>query len=113
MANESDIEIETFERNLKNDLVGSENPQEGTRLSLADGVFVTYRGARIERGFLESKEIIELTVSFGSGVSSGLVANWLFAKLQGRRARLKIHRRETAIDPESITRIIEETISIE
>ena len=63
-------------------------------------------GLPIRKAF-GAPETLELLISFGVGVSSGLVANWLFAKLEGRsETTLRIEEQEVTLKEDQIKRVI-------
>jgi hypothetical protein len=54
-----------------------------------------------------------MTLTFAGGVSSGVVANWIYDKLIGKARSLTIERTEVNIDAESIRVEIERVRSTE
>jgi hypothetical protein len=49
-------------------------------------------------------------LSFGSGVSAGIVANWLYEKLNRRISKIRTSRQEVHINKGEIEKIIIEEI---
>lgn len=104
------IEIDTTDGDLVFDLMG--RPK-----SVGRGTSVEVPGdARLEvEGILKRKafgipETLELALTLGSGVATGVVANWLWAKLNGRASRLRIERTEIELDEGVIRRVLHEKI---
>ena len=61
-----------------------------------------------------SPDAVDFTLKILAGISSGVVAKWLWEKLHGKTiSRLRINRREIQLDKGEITRIIEETLDID
>ena len=108
------IKIDTHDRGLSYHLLGSTTCQQGDEIIVSDEVTVTYQGT-IVRKAIDFPETIELMVSilppFSSGVAAGVLANWIYGKLKGKKiARLRVSRKEVEFDKGQIKRIIEETI---
>jgi hypothetical protein len=104
------LTIDTDDRKLAFDLMG--NPQRvgsGTSAAVAPGATLTLNGMLMRKA-LGFPETLELALSFGTGVASGVVANWLYAKLKGRNVRLRIEEMEVDIDEGEIKRIVSRSI---
>ena len=62
----------------------------------------------------EYKPLLKFVLTIGPGVISGVVANWLYNKLRGKKIqKLIIERTVVEIDKEEIKKIIEEKIKLE
>ena len=81
----------------------------GQERSIPGEGILSFEGEQIRKAF-GLPQTVELAISFGVGVSSSMVANWLYAKLKGRASRLRIDRREIEIEEGVIKRIIDEHI---
>ena len=103
------LEISTHEKRLVYDLMGKTQVKIDDAIEVTPGVSVTYKGTM---GFkaLGEPEIITLLLGIGGGVPAGVVANWLWSKLQGRTTSLRIDRTEIEMDEGKITRYIHEKI---
>jgi hypothetical protein len=102
------IEIETTERGLEVELFETTSFAAGeTSIRLPDGSTVLYEGALIKKSF-ESSEILHLTINLAESVGIGVIANWLYAKLKRKRAKLRINRHEVEITPDRIRIVIEQ-----
>ncbi|HEV2041695.1 MAG TPA: hypothetical protein VGT81_16930 [Casimicrobiaceae bacterium] len=55
-------------------------------------------------------ETLELVLTFGTGVVSGVVANWIYGKLKGRNVTLRIEEMDVEVDEGKITRAISRII---
>ena len=88
------------------------NPKQigsGTVATIPGEATLTLRSMFVRKAF-GAPETLELLLSFGSGVASGVVANWLYGKLKGRNVKLRIEEQEIEIDEGEIKRIISRTI---
>lgn len=99
------LSIDTDDRWLAFDLMGSSTVGEGTATAISDGATLTVAAWHFRKA-LGLPETLELVLSFGTGVASGLVANWLFGKLKGRNATLRIEEQWVEIEEDEIKRII-------
>jgi hypothetical protein len=102
-----DIEIETDERLFEHELFESENLERGQQLTLSDGTTVTYNGTLMRKavGF---SPIVKLAVDLASAIGTGVASSWLYDKLKGKPAKLRINRKEIELTPERIRIVIEE-----
>ena len=66
-----------------------------------------------ERQIFGFHQTIELVLSFATGVSSGIIANWLYEKLKGHVSKITIERTEIRLEKGEIERVIHETIKKE
>jgi hypothetical protein len=59
-------------------------------------------------------QALDLLLNLGTGVVTGVVANWLWAKLRGRVVRLTIDQTEVSLDDEAqICRVLLEKLDSE
>lgn len=107
-----DIEIQTQDRFLVFELLGKKSANLNDSVDLPGNAKLSYTGSLIRKSF-ELPEIVNFTLTFGSSVTAGLVANWLYDKLKNKTERITINRREIQLDNKEIKKIIEESIKIE
>jgi len=63
-------------------------------------------GMRLRKAF-GAPETLELAPSFGTGVASGLVANWLYEKLRGCPSiTLRIEEQDVELEEGQIKRVL-------
>ena len=106
------IRIETDDKNLINHLMETPSVSLGQQKSIPGGAVVTFQGGDLSPT-LEVAEIINLAISFGTGVASSLVATWLSTKLKERTARVQINKKMVEIERSDETvRVIEESIQM-
>jgi hypothetical protein len=101
------ISIETQDRRLIPELF--DNPKTmGPGLTVpVPGDAQLRMGPWVQRRAFGAPEPLELILSFGSGVASGLVANWLYAKLKGRpETTLRIEEHQVDLEQGEIKRVI-------
>ncbi len=93
------IEILTENRNkLLSDLL---DPDEGS-------VVIKLTDESSQLGMTGGTEacLLEFALQFGIGISSGVIANWIFNKIQNTSTKLWIEDEEILIEKEHIERII-------
>ena len=106
-----DIEIQTQDRFLAFELLGKKSVSLHDSVDLPGNAKLSYNGSVIRKSF-GVPEIVNFSVTFGSGVAAGLVANWLYDKLKDKTKKITINRREIQLDKDEIKKIIEESIKI-
>jgi hypothetical protein len=104
------IDILTNEPNeIEKALYGHENVEIGDKSVVHEGLNIekvkptNMKGFGIETG-------VTFVLSFLTGVSSGLIANWLYEKARGSTT-IMIDGFEVIVDKEKIKRIVEEKIN--
>ena len=106
----AELEIETNDWEFIMELMGTPNGiQSGSQIKVPGGAILHFRSI-IGRKAFDSSKIFEFTLSFGIGVSAGIVANWLYEKLNGRIPKIRINRSEIHINKGEIEKIIVEEI---
>ncbi|MCI0659101.1 MAG: hypothetical protein L0170_18765 [Acidobacteria bacterium] len=103
------LEIDTHDRSLLFAIMEATSLSTGQRKVIPGVGTIVYGDQPIAKAF-GLPQTIELVLTFGTGVTSGVVANWLFRRISGRAVSLRIERREVAIEEGKITRVIEEII---
>lgn len=106
-----DIEIKTYEKSLVFEILGKRSA------SIQDSVYIPGDAKLIYNGSLICKSIgipetINFTITFGSGVAAGVVANWIYDKLKDKTKEIYINKVKIELEKERIKRIIEESIKI-
>ncbi len=78
------IEIHTHDKFLAFDLLGKSSITAGDEIRGTEDVRLKYNGSLIRKaaGF---PEVVNFVLTFGSGVTSGVVANWLYDKLKRKK----------------------------
>ncbi len=107
-----EIEIESFDRNLEAELLERDSYSTGETYDISIGrIALKAKHLQEEVG---ASEIIGATISCAVTVSAGVLANWLWSKLEKKSIRhLSINRKEIHIDKGEIKKIIEETLNLE
>ncbi len=105
------IEIDTLDRGLGFDLMESTSLQAGISTDIPGGARLTFETTHIRKAF-GIPETLQLALTFGTGVASGMVANWLFQKLNRRATKLRIDRTEIEIEEGAIRRVIETRVEM-
>jgi hypothetical protein len=100
-----DVQIETGDRGLDMEMLETDSLSVGTPISLLDGVTATW-SAPLKKHAGEPY-VFNLVITVVSGVSIHLVGSWLYEKLKGRSAKLRINRTEVEIEPDKIRVVIE------
>lgn len=104
------LEVESNDRGLASDVMGSRSLSVGQVAALAPDVSIQYRGS-MSRKQLGAPEVTEYVIGFGTGVAASYVAALLFAKFHGRADRISIDRVDVRFDDKgAIERIITEKI---
>ena len=106
------VEFDTTDKQLAFDLFG--NPKSlgpGASVALPFGGTLQLQEWRFRKA-VGASETLELLISFGVGVSSSLVANWLWAKLKGRATTLRINRVEVHMQEGEIQRVVSESVEV-
>lgn len=109
MAQQFQIEVETFDFRVAFEMFESRTglSSKTSRIILADGSTVAYAGTYERRG-LNFPSIVHAGVDLAGTVGVGLFTNWLYDKLKGKPAKLRINRQEVEITPERIRIVIEQ-----
>jgi hypothetical protein len=102
-----DIQIETTDRRLDFEMLEADHVSRDTRIILSDGSTVRWAGAPLKKHAGEPY-VFDLVVDLISAVGTGIVADWLYDKLKGRTAKLRINRIEVEIEPDKIRIVIEQ-----
>lgn len=104
------LEVETYDKQLNSAIIGEQQKVSREKIvNIPGNAILKAKGITIHKAFGFS-ETLQFVLSFGSGVASGIVANWIFQKIHGRATKLKIERVEVELNKESIERILIEKI---
>ena len=106
------IEIDTFDRHLIEDLLGERDTYaSGDHVDIPglENASVTYDGfvGRKAVGFPETI-LLSVVLPTASSIAANVIASWLTSKLQGRANEVRINRRNVELKDGEIVRIIEE-----
>ena len=105
-----EIKILTYEGRLVFELLDKPSASVGDSIEIADQVRLIYNGSIIQKA-IGFPEIINFTLTSGSGVAAGVIAAWLYDKLKGRKVdKLIIERTEVELDKGQIRKVIEERV---
>lgn len=99
-----EIEIETVDYKLVSDL--------DSQTEIPGGTVIASKSEMIRRVEADS-HLIELIITFSGGVSTSLIANWIYDKLKDRASRIQINRKEVKFNKGRIERILIEEIEKE
>ncbi|MBN2477472.1 MAG: hypothetical protein JXB62_22895 [Pirellulales bacterium] len=101
------ITLETNDETLAGDLMDNRETVVGSKMELPGGIVVNCDRNEIRRG-AGSEILIQLAISFVSGVSSQVLGSWLFKKLEGRLAKISINRREVRVEEAELESVIDQ-----
>jgi len=107
------IEIHTYDRRLAFDLFETSSTNEHTEIQISSEAKLKYHGLYVRKaaGF---PEILYSILEYSSGVATGIIANWLYNKLKGKKIeKLMIEKTEVEIEEGEIKRVIEEKLKVE
>ncbi|WP_147430979.1 hypothetical protein [Thiocapsa rosea] len=107
-----EIDIETYDRELKFDMAGVEGYlTSGTIVEIPGGLKVKYDGALMRKAF-GFPEVLQLIVDASTNVELGLLAAWLYDKANGKKVEtITINRKVvTLITRDGILQVLEEEI---
>lgn len=106
------VEIDTYDSHLVLDLMDVTNTtalQAGYQRSIAGDATLTYQKTIVRKAF-GVPETLDLVLTIGSSVAANVISSWLYDKLKGRKATLRIDKKEIQIEKGEIVRIIEEKV---
>ncbi len=106
-----DIEIKTYDKSLIFEILGKRSASIKDSVDIPGKAKLTYNGTFICKS-IGIPDTINLALTFGSGVASGVVANWIYDKLKGKTEQISINRTEIEFEKEQIKRVIEESTRI-
>lgn len=106
------IDIETHDKKLGFDMAGVGNSlTSGTIVEAPGGLKIEYMGALMRKA-LGFPEVLQFIVDASTNVDLGLLAAWLYDKVNGRKVeKIVINRRVvTQITQDGILQVLEEEI---
>lgn len=107
------LKIYTYNPRLVFDLLGKSAASVGDEVKISDQARLIYNGSEVRKA-IGFPEIACFTLTFGLGVTTGVIANWLYDKLKGEKIeKLLIEKTEVQVDQGKIKKIIEEKIKFE
>ena len=108
MAQRVEVEIETHDSALELEMFGGSEVSTGTsRVTFSDGSAIVYAGTYVRKG-IDFPAIVHLVIDRASDIGTGLISSWLYDKLKGKPAKLRIRRQEVEITPDNIRIVIED-----
>jgi hypothetical protein len=99
------IEIETQDKFLANELLGTNQTQHGMQIELPSGAVLQYNKTAFRKA-AGLPEVVSLTLRFGEDVATSLVAAWLYDKLKDRASKLKMAEKSVEIEKKAIERVL-------
>lgn len=97
--------IQTDDPTILQELLGK--PSDNCRSIAIPGIGqLTLENRRLEKSFV-TPETLTFALAFASGVSSGILANWLYDKLKGRKLKLLIEEHEIRVEKTEIFAIVD------
>lgn len=106
------MEIHTFDSRLAFDLMESNSLSSGDKVNIGKSATLTYKESQI-RAAIGFPEIIEFTISFGTGVASEFIVSWIYDKLKGKKVeKIMVDRKEVQLKKGEIMKVIEERMEI-
>ena len=105
------IRIETSDKKLVRDVMETNELSANiTHVKISDDTYLTFQGSSMSKSFISSPETVDFLLSLGASIATGVVANWLCAKLKDKKVTLRIDRIEVKINKDSIEKILIERI---
>jgi hypothetical protein len=90
-----DLRVTTVTSGTVTKLIGIPQPTSGTSREIISGVTLKVNAYSRKRGW-GYPEVIDLTLTWASTVSSGVIVAWLTDKLKGRKARLEVNNQQVS-----------------
>ena len=113
----TDIEIQ-FENTAKNrnellcDLFEANGWSENLQKDIEGGATITLKEVPLQKS-VGSETLITIMLSFGTGVGSSLVANWLWKKFSsGGQTTIRVDQTQIEVTPENLVKLIQTTITV-
>lgn len=101
------ISLVTLDPTLAPEISSGKPREAGSRTEILGGeASLTWSDYQKRRAF-PLTESVEFVITFGAGVSSGVVANWLYDTLKGRCSWLRIGNRKVEVEPGDIQKALE------
>lgn len=104
------IEILSHDRNLVAEILGLQQKSSNLKTASIPGDAIITKKESFTRKAFGGLEILEFLLSFGSAVASGVVANYIFQKINGKASSLRIDHIEIEINEQEIKKVIIEKI---
>lgn len=107
------LEIDIRDIRVAFDILGTPGRlTSGSQVTAPGGATLTFEGL-VERRALDIPGVLQFIVDCSVNVEIGLLAAWLYDKVKGRAARLRINRVEVEIDEGEIKRVLLEQVDHE
>lgn len=82
-----------------------------TAVTTPDGSQFLIEDSHTLVGCTESTILIDIIISLSTGVTSSIIATWLYSKIKNTNTKIKYNRKYINLDKDSITVLIEEISS--
>ena len=102
------IEVTTIVPSLRKELLGDESGRGTPGRPISAGGWDLVEDEPPKKGAFGLAETFSFLLSLGTGVASGVLANWLYDKLQGRCSRLWIEGRDTVVGVPQIEQAVQQ-----
>ncbi len=104
------VEVHTHDKALLNDLFGPD-VAVGSAVAFPSGCQGRYLGKTIRIGAWPGlPEILQVGITLGTGVTTSLLATWLYNKFKGRVSEVRFNRKVVEITPDGFKKVIEESL---
>jgi len=107
-----DFKIKTNDRFAMNNITGKDTIKSGMEIDLGEGAKLVYKSEDVKKAF-GFPTIINFTIVFVSGVTAGILANWIYDKLCGNfkdNPKIIIERKEINLDKDKIKQVLDEVM---
>jgi hypothetical protein len=101
------LKIETHDNMLECKMLDVRQRAQGMQKEVLPGLTVRYDRKLVQWAFGYSA-IIDFTLKIAEGVGAGLIARWLYDKLNVRVVKLEVEGTEVSLSEGEITRILAE-----
>lgn len=110
------IEITTKDRNLTSWLLGDPKTLRvgETKVEIPNGdAALVFEGEEFRKAGIDLPRVVEFSLTLGTAVGSGVVANWLWDKLKGRQiTAITIDKTSVEFEEGQVKKIVTERISM-
>ena len=112
---ELSLDIKSLDRNISSEILGSDSISTDTEVRIAEGVSIRFDGegfTKVVGAPIDASFIISCAPGIAAGIASGVISNWLYDKLKGKRIQ-KVTIESTEVnfnDQGQIEKIVKEKI---
>jgi hypothetical protein len=107
------IDIATKDRGLTGYLMGNPHTLSvgQTKLSIPGDADLVWEGEDLAKALPDLPRVVHFAIEFGSGVASGVVANWIWGKLNQKSVdHIMIDRTSVEFEEGRVKRVLQEKI---